>query len=248
MNSQTLHTYIANADLLDRNSLSNLEALLTEYPYFQTAWMLYARNLYDLDDLRFKSKIKLAALHCPDRHMLYRLINHNTTQAEVAEVIVTEKHENTLAEIEATADTTPAEPLNISNPDNDLLEFAFETLMLPTPASDVLMAENTMKTTQSGSLSGVRKKNIDLLDKFISDKPKIIPKETEMAISSEIADYEKEEQDDFITETLAGIYIKQGHFEKALHTYEKLSLKYPEKSIYFAAQIKLVKELIDKNA
>ncbi|HOE04776.1 MAG TPA: hypothetical protein PLZ52_06135, partial [Bacteroidales bacterium] len=124
----------------------------------------------------------------------------------------------------------------------------FETLMMPTPASDVLLPENTFKHTQSDSFSGVRKKNIDLLDKFISDKPKIIPKETEMAISSEIADYEKEEQDDFITETLAGIYIKQGHFEKALHTYEKLSLKYPEKSIYFAAQIKLVKELIDKNA
>ncbi len=245
MNSQTLHNYINNTDILDRNSLSNLEALLAEYPYFQTAWMLYARNLYDLDDLRFKSKIKQAALHCPDRHILYRLINHSTAQAGVNKP---EIQENAQAEIVATADTTYIEPAVVSNIDNDLLEFAFETLMMPTPASDVLLPENTFKHTQSDSFSGVRKKNIDLLDKFISDKPKIIPKETEMAISSEIADYEKEEQDDFITETLAGIYIKQGHFAKALHTYEKLSLKYPEKSIYFAAQIKLVKELIDKNA
>ena len=67
-----------------------------------------------------------------------------------------------------------------------------------------------------------------------------------MALSTPLPDYKVETDDDFISDTLAKIYIKQGHFEKALSTYEKLSLKYPEKNIYFAAQIKLIKELIKK--
>ena len=51
------------------------------------------------------------------------------------------------------------------------------------------------------------------------------------------------EPEDLITETLANIYAQQGNFQKAIHFYEKLSLKFPEKSRYFAA---LIKELENK--
>ena len=42
---------------------------------------------------------------------------------------------------------------------------------------------------------------------------------------------------EFCTETLAGIYLEQGYREEALDIYSKLSLRYPEKSVYFAALI-----------
>ena len=48
---------------------------------------------------------------------------------------------------------------------------------------------------------------------------------------------------DFCTETLARIYLEQGYFAEAKTIYSKLSLRYPEKSVYFAA---LIAE-IDKN-
>ncbi len=54
------------------------------------------------------------------------------------------------------------------------------------------------------------------------------------------------ESDELITETLANIYFKQKNYEKALEAYKKLSLKYPEKSIYFAARIKEI-EVIKNN-
>ncbi|MCR4860977.1 MAG: hypothetical protein K5910_09990 [Bacteroidales bacterium] len=45
------------------------------------------------------------------------------------------------------------------------------------------------------------------------------------------------ELEGFCTETLAGIYVEQGYLNEARDIYSKLSLRYPEKSVYFAALI-----------
>ena len=49
--------------------------------------------------------------------------------------------------------------------------------------------------------------------------------------------------EEFCTETLAAIYREQGYPAEAKKIYSKLSLRYPEKSVYFAALI----DEIDKN-
>ena len=46
-----------------------------------------------------------------------------------------------------------------------------------------------------------------------------------------------EEDFDFCTETLAQIYAEQGYTDQARQIYSKLSLRYPEKSVYFASLI-----------
>ena len=48
---------------------------------------------------------------------------------------------------------------------------------------------------------------------------------------------------DFATETLAQIYAEQGYYDQACAIYSKLSLRFPEKSAYFAAQIEKIKQL-----
>jgi hypothetical protein len=48
----------------------------------------------------------------------------------------------------------------------------------------------------------------------------------------------------FVTETLVNIYIKQKLYKEAIEAYEKLVLKFPEKSSYFASRIEEIKKLM----
>ena len=50
----------------------------------------------------------------------------------------------------------------------------------------------------------------------------------------------------FVSETLAKIFMMQGDYSKALEAYESLRLKYPEKRLYFASQIKKLRKLINQ--
>ena len=64
-----------------------------------------------------------------------------------------------------------------------------------------------------------------------------------------VPDTEKEESDteegeDYFTETLAKIYVKQQRYDKALEIIKKLNLKYPKKNTYFADQIRFLEKLI----
>jgi hypothetical protein len=87
----------------------------------------------------------------------------------------------------------------------------------------------------------------ELIDRFIIANPKIEPrKEKSEAPVADISSPSMEEKGEFVSETLARIYVNQGYYSKAMDIYEKLSLKFPEKSSYFATQIEKVKELIKK--
>ncbi|HAN17826.1 MAG: hypothetical protein A2X13_05815 [Bacteroidetes bacterium GWC2_33_15] len=86
----------------------------------------------------------------------------------------------------------------------------------------------------------------DLITKFITKNPRIKPKELDEYEQIDISENSMQEDESLLTETLAKVYIAQGYFEKAIHTYEKLCLKYPEKNTYFASQVVMIKEQINK--
>ena len=69
---------------------------------------------------------------------------------------------------------------------------------------------------------------------------------TVVGASSDLAEKAVTENDDIVTETFANILMSQGKLQKALEAFEKLSLKYPEKSIYFAPRIEEVKSLLNR--
>ena len=122
-----------------------------------------------------------------------------------------------------------------------------------TPASELQLeqqpADQPVPAAPEVSEEDLRDRNkkvqADLIDKFISTSPRIEPKKerTDQPVE-DLAQQYTEEKGAFVTETLARIYVNQGYYSKAIDIYEKLSLKFPEKSGYFATQIEKIKAII----
>jgi hypothetical protein len=84
----------------------------------------------------------------------------------------------------------------------------------------------------------VRPDPFALIDKFIDENPSFTPNRLDLTEHREdISSESVKENDDLATETLAMIYTSQKLYDKAIAVYEKLILKFPEKSTFFASRV-----------
>ncbi len=81
-----------------------------------------------------------------------------------------------------------------------------------------------------------------LINQFIEKQPSISRPKQEFYSPERAMKRSEEFSTSIVTETLANIFRSQGHFEKAIISYEKLQLKFPEKSAYFASLIEQIKK------
>lgn len=110
-----------------------------------------------------------------------------------------------------------------------------------------LASDNPIKEATISEAEGLeKKKKFDLLDKFIENKPKIVPNENVKA-KVNIKESTKIDTNELMTETLAKVYLEQKKYKKAIQAFKILSLKYPEKNGFFADQIRAVKKLQKEN-
>lgn len=159
-------------------------------------------------------------------------------------------------EIPETSPSSPVENFPALSMDIDLDD---ETVSIPPPskpepildtpeiasAAYQLPVENAPDTTiQTTTGKNKRKKKNQLVEQFIQTAP-VMPK---ISATTDTRDLSKENPfspDDLFSETLAKIYVRQHLYQKAIATYIKLSLKYPEKSVYFADRIEQIKQNIN---
>jgi hypothetical protein len=301
MNRNDFLRMIETSGPADRQTIVEVNELISVFPYFQSAYLLLLKGLQNTSDVKFENQLRSCAMHIADREVLYyflerqkEVIKEPKITVAAPELPVTETGGDTqqtvietaknsqdlINEIEKDSQTEAAggkereHPVMISTEsgfdgsDTTILVideesgFIEERIVYMDPGFSIpelteLLELETDEATMPGQSENngqpqepaPSKKQLqsELIDKFIFANPRIEPvREKSDKPIEDISKPFVEEHGSFVTETLAKIYVNQGYYSRAIDIYEKLSLKFPEKSSYFASQIEKVKELIKK--
>jgi len=261
--------YLDNPSALNERTLGELREILDEYPYFQSAHLLYIRNLQNESNFRFSSQLKTCASYATDRVQLYQLLNPGLGKKQIPDnqvefnVVSTSENLMTIELSDDASEQSEEQATSIMSEVNftergqfDLLNFeqSDRTYTLEgieneieKPLSELVKEINHLGASEEKENDGKQKTN--LIDRFIKDNPSFPARSSDSSIISGNVNKQLDkvdESEEFFTETLARIYVKQGLYQKAIQAFQKLSLKYPEKSVYFARQIEEVTNLINK--
>lgn len=234
---------INHPERMDRDTLYELRSLLALHPYFQTARLLMLQNLYLLHDPTFDEELRRAAVYITDRKTIFQMI-------EAA-------HYQLRQQIKESATPTPASApasRTIDLIDNFLdsipkdEEPSEKAKRKPTPADAAVDYVAYLLATEDNSddkQPAPQMKGQDLIDNFLEqEKGRIMLDLPEESSSDDEHDHEEEGEEEYFTETLARIYIKQGRYQRALDIITRLSEHYPKKNAYFADQIRFLEKLI----
>lgn len=241
----TLIEHIKYPELLDERSLSKIENILEEYPYFQSANMLYIKNLHNQGSISFEKKLKKHSLWITNRKKLYCLIGKqillpNEKDKKVQEVTI----KNDVFDFYALSEIADEVQQKINQKNDPLNKIIIQNSAYVQTFFDVSSHLDLTDFKKSFSKNTKEKDKKSLINKFIENPQTKINENMLIAENQEVKEDMGEENSDFMTETLAKIYTKQGLYDKAITIYEKLSLKYPKKNSYFADQIKNLENLI----
>lgn len=106
-----------------------------------------------------------------------------------------------------------------------------------------LQQNKNLEKNQENQILKTKQKQKALIDKIIDNNPGLIRQKEEQKFFK--SDFKAKESlldnEHLVTETLAQIYAMQGNLNKAIRAYEILSLKFPQKSVYFASLIQKLK-------
>jgi hypothetical protein len=254
-------SHYAPADLEEVNKLCR------NFPEFSAAHLLKVRILEALGHEKQK-ELKVAAVYSMDRNKLLELVSEvelilepepespaekseaivfSQESSEHADVII-EQHapyagpdtETDLLELDEEAEDDPEEDVPEVELDSEMLLSSLEK-----DEKEMEEPETTVEEVPAMDQVDQQKQNesSQLISRFITEDPGPIRADKESGLKGDASLASIREHDGFITDTLAQIYVKQGLFAKAIYAYEKLSLKYPEKSAYFAAQIEKIRNI-----
>lgn len=368
MNRSQFISFMSNPGKLRGNDSAMLAELLKNFPYFQTAHLLYAKSLHNENSIHYNNQLKVTATYATDRKVLYNLITNKFVQepalagvedsvqeseikeagikniaelpsnkaAVVSEIAVEpfvyhvdpevfavpetvkesfrvqseeqndetkEKAEDLIPAITDKADTAVESSRDLvvdlekeylaeaaiadtelklmhreyavpdyfveeESQDSGTSDFILNTLVEESEEikkKDVSVEFNSNQphsftdwlkhasespekniSEQKTAQSTEKLSSTDLIDKFLREEPRISKPKTEFYNPVNKAKQSVADDITFMSETLAKILVLQGNFTKALQAYENLRLKYPEKRLYFAAQIKNIRKLINQ--
>ena len=237
-----LFDYITS-DLFNQNEISQLIKQNSEH--------LKNIHVNDLDDISVNKSVEIYDALKEQIKSTEDILDPNLFEERVTIGTITNYN------IEGQAITDPKTPTVKETPVEDILnigkplEFdksethSFSEWLKITNFKPIIRENKQVKNIEEIEHTYPIDKKFELIDKFLETNPKIVPsRETPI---HNIAKAQAPQYDGLMTETLARIYLEQKNYEKAIQSYKILSLKYPEKSGFFADQIRAVKQLQEKN-
>ena len=152
---------------------------------------------------------------------------------------------NSILEVDEPLEKTPEEQLELGKPlEFDKTQVYSFTEWLKITSFKPIIREEYLEKNDASTTEGTTSKT-DLIDKFIETNPKM-PAIIKENSTQDLASSHILKPESLMTETLARIYLEQNNYEKAIQAYKILSLKYPEKSGFFADQIQAIKQIQNK--
>ena len=324
-----IHT-VKNPQVLNETQINALESIVLQYPFFETAHLLYVKGLQKQNSLSFSKQLRKTAIIANSRIILHELLHKKETVIELVveskeatdrvieetkpihstitssdqdiKVIYTttpivnysQKVEETLPDVEFNhsesaipksieiASKTETQVFDIDKLNKTIeqeisrgiIQSYIESDFIKTPElnkiennepvsftdwlhkiqkeshtiqkteipTSEINQKSTVLTSKNEEKPSFFSKNKQLIDKIIESDPGKLKLGNNKFFTPNIdAKQSLLENEHLVTETLAKIYSLQGNINKAIRAYEILSLKFPQKSVYFTSLIQNLK-------
>ncbi|MBP3750368.1 MAG: tetratricopeptide repeat protein [Prevotella sp.] len=265
----SIQELIQHPELMNRETLYELRRITAEHPYYQTARLLLLKNLYLLHDSTFDEELRRSAIYITDRRVLFNLVEAAhyrlkrkspqsfTNKPDRRAAVAQEDDSRTVSLIDTFLSTIPEE--------DELKKEKKEEHRKPTAVDATTDYVAYLLSTDFEELdnedingdgndngNGNDNENVNqtdnLIDAFINNEGKItLQEELEYTPEQEEGDGDEMTSDEYLTETLAGIYIKQKRYKKALDIMEKVNEKANSNNKYYEDQKRFL-ELIIANS
>ncbi len=254
---------ISDPSSISKGQTKGLDQILEDYPYFQAAHFMRLYALKKQRSFRYNDALKKTAAYTTDRELLFNYITNFDFELLTTDSDIIEPVSQVPSEIPASSEA-PASYEALEHP--EAIEFSEVTesseersaaekdLGIGTPLDfrsdetysfgEWLQLSQLKPIERAESGAPERKKsrsNLDLINDFIAKRPRIKPAEDDNY--DDLAVESSTENEQLMTETLAHVYLEQKKYDKAIAAFTVLSLKYPEKSSFFADRIEAVKKL-----
>ena len=254
---------------MNRETLYELRRTTAEHPYYQTARLLLLKNLYLLHDSTFDEELRRSAIYITDRRVLFNLVEAAhyrlkrkspqsfTNKPDRRAAAVAQKDDSrTVSLIDTFLSTIPEEDeLKKEKKEEHRKPTAVDATtdyvayLLSTDFEELDNGNDNGNENDNGNVNGDGNQADALIDAFINSEGKItLQEELEYTPEQEEeGDGDEMTSDEYLTETLAGIYIKQKRYKKALDIMEKVNEKANSNNKYYEDQKRFL-ELIIANS